>query len=277
MNLPWLSLTLLGIGSVISLICGILVLYVAFQKNPLWVLGCIFIPFCSLIFLIMYWADVKSAFLGQLLGLAVILAGLLTTPKFSASFWKGYDAAVALRSRKPAPSEDPNAQIQKHREQLESLQAIFAQDGVELTKQYQALDAQRKALKPEDTAAITKFNEAAAAYQAKNAGRKQMQAQIDSTQKELEGLLDTRARQAPTAATSNKRVVMYGTNHCPACEMARQYFVKNSVHYEEINVEGNRTGYEEFKKLGGSGVPLILVGDKKIEGFSANALDAALR
>ncbi len=283
MSLPWLSLTLLGIGSIVAIICGILVLVVAFQKHPLWFFGCLFIPFCSLVFLVMHWHDVKSAFFGQLAGLAIIIAGCATTPEFSASFWKGYNAAVARRGGNPALNDDLSAQIQKHREQLESLHATFAQDGVELTKQYQALDAQRKALKPEDTAAITKFNEAAAAYQAKNAARKQMQAQIDSTQKELDSLLDTRARQPVAqvttgpAASNNKRVIMYSTNHCPACAMARQYFAKNGVRYEDINVEGNRTAYEEFRKLGGTGVPLIIIGDQKFLGFNSHALDVALR
>lgn len=275
MNLPWLSLTLLGIGCIVAIVCAILLLFIAFQKNPLWVLAKLFIPFAGLVFVIMYWAETKSAFLGYLFGLALIGAGLLTTPHLSEAFWKGYHAGLARYGGKSAPSEDLNAQIQEHRQKLESLQATFALDGLELTKQYQALDAQRKALKPDDTVAITKFNEVAAAYQTKNTARKQMQGQIDSTQSELDSLLDARSRAA--AKPSSKKVVMYGTTHCPACEMARQYFVKNGVHYEEINVEGNRASYDEFKKLGGTGVPLILVGDKKLEGFNAYQLDLALR
>lgn len=277
MNSPWLSLTLLGIGFVVIIVCGIYLLFIAFQKNPLWVLANLFIPFASLVFIIKYWEDTKSAFCGHLCGLALCVAGLVMTPHFSESFWKGYHAGLARAHGQAAPTDDLTAQIQAHRQKLEALQATFALDGVEITKQYQSLDAQRKALKPDDAVAITKFNEAAAAYQAKNTARKEMQGQIETTQHELDSLLDTRSRQMTKAASSNKKVVMYATTHCPACEMARQYFVKNGVRYEEINVEGNRASYDEFKRLGGNGVPLILVGNQKFEGFNAFKLDLALR
>jgi glutaredoxin len=183
---------------------------------------------------------------------------------------------MARRHGQSVVPDDLSAQIQAHRQKLEALQATFSLDGVEITKQYQALDAQRKALKPDDAAAITKFNEAAAAYQAKNTARKQMQGQIETTQHELDTLLDTRSRQA-AKGTSNKKVVMYATNHCPAAEAARQYFVKNGVHYEEINVEGNRASYDEFKSRGGTVVPLIFVDNQRFDGFNAFRLDLALR
>jgi glutaredoxin len=173
-----------------------------------------------------------------------------------------------------------NTQIQACRAQLESLQETFAQEGPELARQYKALEAQRKTLKPTDTAAITKFNESAAAYQARNAAGRQMQQQIAITQKQLDDLLDARTRataaSAPAGAKGGKKVVMYTTSHCPACKAAKQYLAQKGVAYQEIDVETSSDGRAAFQKLGGHGVPLILVGDKRMEGFSAQALDAAL-
>lgn len=281
MHASGLSLVVLAAGTLLYFFCFIMFIVVAFKRHILWGLAVLFVPLAGFVFLCMNWQRAKVAFIGLLIGGGMVGGAIASIPGASDAFWKQYQAQYALRHGKPLPSAtaDLNAQIQEHRQRLETLQATFAQDGVELTKQYQSLDAQRKALKPEDTAAITKFNEAAAAYQAKNVARKEMQTLIDSTQKELDSLLDTRSRQAANTAstTSNKRVIMYTTNHCPACELARQYFVKNGVHYEENNVEANRTAYEEFRKLGGKGVPLILVGDQKIEGFNVRTLDAALR
>jgi len=41
-------------------------------------------------------------------------------------------------------------------------------------------------------------------------------------------------------------------------------------------VEASRSGYEAFQKLGGQGVQLIMVGDKRLDGFNPAALDAML-
>jgi glutaredoxin-like YruB-family protein len=205
---------------------------------------------------------------------------MMTVPGLQDQVMKAVMEKAHAKANAAPKGPDIDAEIADHRARLETLQATFSLDGADLTKQYQALDAQRKALKPNDTAAITKFNETAAAYQTRNTARKQMQQQIDSTQHELDALLDKRSRENASAnaagAAGSKKVVMYTTNHCPACRAAKDYFAKKGVHYEEIDVEASQTSFQEFKKLGGNGVPLILVGDKKMEGFSPQALDALL-
>jgi uncharacterized membrane protein len=68
-----------GIGGLVALIGGIWFLVVAFRQSVWWGLGSIFIPFVSLIFLIIHWADAKKPFFVWLLGavIAVIVAILL--------------------------------------------------------------------------------------------------------------------------------------------------------------------------------------------------------
>ncbi len=77
-------------------------------------------------------------------------------------------------------------------------------------------------------------------------------------------------------ARTGKQVVIYTTAHCPYCKQAKQYLAQKGVSYREVDVETSISGKEEYRKLGGNGVPLIMVGDQKVEGFSATALDRLL-
>jgi len=202
MNLPWVSLAAIGIGAIISTIGTILLLIAAFRRSVIWGLVVLFVPLGNIVFVCKYWAEAKAGFLASIIGAIVALGGFFTIPEVQANFLKTADVKAAAAAPPKAP--DLNAQILEHRQTLETLQGAFARDGAELTQQYKALDAQRKALKQADTAAIMKFNEAAAAYQARNAARKQMQQQIETTQRELDTLLDTRARNAAPPAPAKK-------------------------------------------------------------------------
>lgn len=264
---------MMGTGLLIAVIAWIVVLINAWRQHIGWFLLALF-PFGRFIFVCRHWSETKGSFLMTYVGVVIMFASIFAVPEVREQAMKDIQAKMGI---KETPPRNFTAEIQEHRDQLESLQASFAQDGVELTKQYQQLDVQRKALKPGDAEAITKFNEAAAAYQARNTARKKMQQQMDTTQKELDELLEARSRNAARNASNNsKKVVMYTTSHCPACKAAKQYFAQKGVSYDEIDVETSRSGYEEFRKLGGQGVPLIMVGDKRLEGFNPTALDAML-
>ena len=68
-------------------------------------------------------------------------------------------------------------------------------------------------------------------------------------------------------------VVMYGTAWCGYCKKARSYFVANNILYEEYDVEKSEKGKRDYKKLGAKGVPVILVGEKRLNGFSEAAFE----
>jgi glutaredoxin len=72
------------------------------------------------------------------------------------------------------------------------------------------------------------------------------------------------------------QVVMYGTASCPACQMARAYFNQHDIPYVEYDIEWSSKAKREFKKLGGRGVPLILVGNEKFLGWNQHAVAQAL-
>jgi glutaredoxin len=86
------------------------------------------------------------------------------------------------------------------------------------------------------------------------------------------------ARTAPAGvqAAPRKDVVVYTTSHCPYCVKAKEYLTQKGVRYREIDIERSIIGKEAYRKLGGNGVPLIMVGDTKVEGFNPSRLDRLL-
>lgn len=63
-------------------------------------------------------------------------------------------------------------------------------------------------------------------------------------------------------------VIMYATKWCPYCKKARQYFKKNKIRYTEYDIEKDYRAKKRYDKMGASGVPVILVGKKRMNGFS---------
>jgi len=71
------------------------------------------------------------------------------------------------------------------------------------------------------------------------------------------------------ASKGRKTVTMYSTTWCGVCKRARQFFQLQKIPFREYDVEKTEKGQRDYKKLNGRGVPIILVGDKRMNGFSA--------
>ena len=69
------------IGGLIGLIYGVFLLIKAFQESMLWGLGSIFIPFVSLVFVVIHWQDAKGPFLKGLIAVPFYLVGAALTVK----------------------------------------------------------------------------------------------------------------------------------------------------------------------------------------------------
>lgn len=82
-------LIILFIGFVISVLGAVRMLISAFRKSIIWGLGCIFVPFCSLIYLIVDWDNAKSGFFLYLKGVGLILVAtvpaVVMAPNFNAA------------------------------------------------------------------------------------------------------------------------------------------------------------------------------------------------
>lgn len=75
----------------------------------------------------------------------------------------------------------------------------------------------------------------------------------------------------------NVPVVMYSTQWCPYCRQARAYFERHKIAYVEYDVEASAQNRAQFQALNGRGVPLILVGDKRMQGFSVQSFEDLLK
>jgi glutaredoxin len=81
-----------------------------------------------------------------------------------------------------------------------------------------------------------------------------------------------RAITADKSAASNA-VVLYGTKWCGYCKKARSYFNLRNIRYTDYDVENDANALAKFKSFGGNGVPVIFVGNTRINGFDEGTFD----
>lgn len=80
------------------------------------------------------------------------------------------------------------------------------------------------------------------------------------------------ARAAAALAASQPEVVLYATEWCGYCKMSREFFAANGIRYVEHDIEKSSVALGEHRKLGGNGVPLIVVGDEVVKGYNEAGL-----
>jgi len=80
----------------------------------------------------------------------------------------------------------------------------------------------------------------------------------------------TVADERPHGRTTSAEVVMYSTQSCGYCRKARAYFEQIGQEYVDKDVEHDEDARDEFLNLthGNTGVPVIVVGDQMIQGWS---------
>jgi glutaredoxin len=75
---------------------------------------------------------------------------------------------------------------------------------------------------------------------------------------------------------STDDIVLYSTTWCGYCKRAREYFAAEGIAYTEYDVETSEKGRRDYAQLGAHGVPIILVGNQRMNGFSAAAFEQLL-
>lgn len=71
-----------------------------------------------------------------------------------------------------------------------------------------------------------------------------------------------------TKADSKKKVVMYSASWCGVCKKAKKYFRRNAIPFKEYDIEKSKKAKRKYQELGATGVPVIIVGRKRMNGFS---------
>ncbi len=73
------------------------------------------------------------------------------------------------------------------------------------------------------------------------------------------------------------KIVMYSAQWCGVCKQARAYFKKNRIRYKEYDIDKSEEGRTRYRKLNGRGVPIIMVGKSRMNGFSPAYFDQLYR
>jgi len=276
---------------------SLMILIAAFRTSILWGLAHLFIPFAAWVFLIRYWNEAKSGVLITVIGLIALLGTVAAMPETCKNFEHGFRGAFEKARDLSDPVngkiEKLTAQIQEQRDKILKLEGEFSQTCAVLGEKYKEITVKRQSLNSNDSASVVKFNEEATAYQKLNEQAKEMARSLETARQGLNDLLADRAKhmaasrpKAPLesgilprlqTAQIPKKVVIYTTIDCPYCEQAKHYLTHKGVGYQELNVDSSSAASEEFKRLGGNGTPLILIGDRRITGFNTRAIDEALK
>lgn len=77
--------------------------------------------------------------------------------------------------------------------------------------------------------------------------------------------------------SGNNQVVMYGADWCSYCARARRLFDSLGVAYIEHDIEKSSAAKAEFDRLGGRGVPLLVINNRIIKGYDRAVIINALR
>ncbi|WP_077074248.1 glutaredoxin family protein [Aedoeadaptatus urinae] len=72
------------------------------------------------------------------------------------------------------------------------------------------------------------------------------------------------------------KVVVYTSNTCPYCTMAKDYLKEKGVEFEEKNVQNDAAARDELISMGYTGVPVLVIGEEEIVGFDRARIDGAL-
>lgn len=76
---------------------------------------------------------------------------------------------------------------------------------------------------------------------------------------------------------TNKKIIIYSTPTCVYCKMAKEFFAKNNIVYEEKDVATDTVAREEMmQKSHQLGVPVVDIEGEIFVGFDRDALSRAL-
>ena len=73
-----------------------------------------------------------------------------------------------------------------------------------------------------------------------------------------------------------KNVVVYTSNTCPYCTLAKNHLDEQGVTYTERNVQTDKEARQELMNMGHMGVPVVVIDGEEIVGFDKDKIDEAL-
>ena len=80
----------------------------------------------------------------------------------------------------------------------------------------------------------------------------------------------------PEIVASRPDVIMLGAWWCTYCYQAKKYFQRNAIQYCEYDMENTSIGKQLYEKHGSGAVPILLIGQYQLNGFSEQQVEMAL-
>jgi len=91
---------------------------------------------------------------------------------------------------------------------------------------------------------------------------------------ELPKVNSLRAVTVEPTEMSSRKVTLYSAGWCGYCRKAREHFKRENIPFDEHDVEASAKGRTDYARLGGRGVPIILVGQQRMNGFDPARFEA---
>ncbi len=276
-----------GACMLMGLTSSVLYIVAGFRASVGWGIANL-LPLGSLVFTICRWEAAKVPFLLSLIsGMlafgtftvagAKLNQGMPITAETFKQFAKSMRSLESLESLEV--SADPTDDLTKLRDQEVLLEEQIDSTTAELKVAYAALLEKRNALPQGNEEAVRQFNQEAAAYSERKRQLAESRAELKQLRQSILEAVEKRAASGvPKAAVAKHtpEITVYSTSWCKPCKMAKAHLKKRGVAFKEIDVEKSPEGAAEFRKLGGGGVPLIVINGEKIRGFNAQQIDALL-
>ncbi|MEW8974527.1 MAG: glutaredoxin family protein [Tissierellaceae bacterium] len=73
-----------------------------------------------------------------------------------------------------------------------------------------------------------------------------------------------------------KNVLVYSSNTCPYCTLAKNYLEEKGISYTEKNVQTDKDARKELMDMGHMGVPVLVIDGEEIVGFDKDKIDDLL-
>ena len=68
-------------------------------------------------------------------------------------------------------------------------------------------------------------------------------------------------------ADVDDQVILYATSWCGYCAKARKLLKDNRITYIEYDIEKSQEAHDQYRSLGGRGVPVLLINGEVVKGY----------
>jgi len=69
------------------------------------------------------------------------------------------------------------------------------------------------------------------------------------------------------------RLVMYSAEWCGVCRGQKRYMKQYNIAFVERDIEKSKSAKAAYDRLGGTGVPIFIYGDQRMNGFNAARIE----